>query len=286
MSTRACGAWRPAVEQQLRAAAEHIVRLLDDHRGLEVAQLRRKVLEGIVAVVDLIFAHFQHNKAPPPAVHSDPEGVVWRRCGECGKHTEDDGEEAEPVCSREEQEGKREEAPPTGPSDRVAQQRQKKSPGERQVRRHVCEVCGRKFSMSQHLQVHRRIHTGEKPYTCQVCAKDFRQLGNLDAHMKIHTGEKAFVCSLCGKTFRQKVSLETHERFHRKDKVHECHLCDKSFVQKVDLKRHMMTHSGEKPHACAACGKRYQERRSLDAHIKGHAHTCGGHAHKADFLPL
>ncbi|XP_037119900.1 zinc finger protein 260-like isoform X1 [Syngnathus acus] len=138
---------------------------------------------------------------------------------------------------------------------------------------HGCDECGKKFIMSQHLLVHKRIHNDERPYACRVCGKTFRQAGNLAAHAKIHTGEKAFVCGLCGKRFRQKISLETHERFHRKDKVFECHVCGRSFVQKVDLKRHMLTHSGEKPHACRMCDKRYQEKRSLEAHMKVHAAT-------------
>ncbi|XP_014839681.1 PREDICTED: oocyte zinc finger protein XlCOF6-like [Poecilia mexicana] len=163
----------------------------------------------------------------------------------------------------------------------------------RTVSRVSCDTCGKSLASAQILEVHRRIHTGEKPFPCHICGKAFRQMGGLNVHMLTHTGEKPFVCTLCGKSFSTKGYLETHIRFHRKELAFGCHLCCKAFVTKTDLKKHLLTHTGEKPYSCQVCGKSYQEKRSRDVHMKVHQvvhnsreSTRGQEELQTDFIQL
>ncbi|KAF6198680.1 hypothetical protein GE061_008432 [Apolygus lucorum] len=63
-----------------------------------------------------------------------------------------------------------------------------------------CEVCSRVFPRDKSLQAHRRVHTGERPYTCDYpgCGRKFKQSGQLKTHQRLHTGERPFICSTEG----------------------------------------------------------------------------------------
>lgn len=81
-------------------------------------------------------------------------------------------------------------------------------------RNDTCEYCGKVFKNCSNLTVHRRSHTGEKPYKCDLCAYACAQSSKLTRHMKTHgrLGKDVYRCRFCDMPFSVPSTLEKHMR--------------------------------------------------------------------------
>lgn len=121
-------------------------------------------------------------------------------------------------------------------------------------------------------QVHKRLHSGDKPYKCEDCGRTFRQWGDLKYHStSLHSELRQFQCEFCGKDFARKYSLVVHQRIHTGEKNYCCDFCTKTFRASSYLQNHRRIHTGEKPHPCTICAKPFRVRSDMKRHMQTHS---------------
>ncbi|XP_018012376.1 homeotic protein spalt-major-like [Hyalella azteca] len=81
-----------------------------------------------------------------------------------------------------------------------------------------CIICHRVLSCKSALQMHYRIHTGERPYKCKICSRTFTTKGNLKTHMSVHRARPPVrmlhQCPVCHKRYNSAMVLQQHIRQH------------------------------------------------------------------------
>ncbi|KAK6317510.1 hypothetical protein J4Q44_G00129100 [Coregonus suidteri] len=96
--------------------------------------------------------------------------------------------------------------------------RQCKTPPHKRLYPCPLETCDSRFSRSDELTRHIRIHTGQKPYQCRICMRNFSRSDHLTTHIRTHTGEKPFACEICGRKFARSDERKRHTRIHLREK--------------------------------------------------------------------
>ncbi|XP_011861996.1 PREDICTED: zinc finger protein 624-like [Vollenhovia emeryi] len=86
----------------------------------------------------------------------------------------------------------------------------------------VCEHCGKCFSYKQNLIVHIATHlpVEARKYQCNICEKKFLRSSHLAIHKRIHSGIRPFKCDVCSLSFTQKGDMKRHRaRRHLSEKT-------------------------------------------------------------------
>ncbi|CAB1334688.1 unnamed protein product, partial [Coregonus sp. 'balchen'] len=157
----------------------------------------------------------------------------------------------------------------------------------------ICTLCGKVFKFAYQLQQHFRTH--KLPFHCE---KRYAKQSSLEIHQRIHTGEKTLVAHtvigdlevllhsncMCvhtlgsvltaalfvGRGWSQDQILMKHLRMHKGERNYLCSICGKAFLASGELRLQTRLHTGECPYICEICGKGFKASCNLTLHMRCH----------------
>ncbi|XP_048485742.1 zinc finger protein 652-A isoform X21 [Plutella xylostella] len=77
---------------------------------------------------------------------------------------------------------------------------------------HVCQHCGKRYSMKAKFEEHLLTHSGEKPHKCALCEKTFHTKKHLSGHIQTHCDTKS--CPICNKVLSFRYLRDHAKQFH------------------------------------------------------------------------
>lgn len=127
-------------------------------------------------------------------------------------------------------------------------------------------------------EIHRRVHTDERPFACSFCDQRFKQSGGLNRHVAaIHENKKLFECTHVGCDFvsARKHGIAVHEQqVHRHVRSFGCTFPGCEYRAKVLSNMTLHTtqvHQKIRNHVCHVCGHRCSLKCILRKHMRKHA---------------
>ncbi|XP_046385909.1 zinc finger protein 37-like [Ischnura elegans] len=132
-----------------------------------------------------------------------------------------------------------------------------------------CKDCNFETNRPSQLEIHRRKHSGFKPYACPECGKAFPHSSGLNVHIKRHRGQRDFPCELCDYRAYTKIDKTRHMTVHTGERNHVCEYCGKAFAKDSTLREHVKSiHERKDKYVCEECGFQTFRANNLRVHIR------------------
>ena len=87
------------------------------------------------------------------------------------------------------------------------------------AKKHVCQICGASFAhpgaFRQHVAI---VHEKKRDHLCDVCGQSFQTASAMVVHKRGHSGHRPYRCKICSKSFTRSYQCKKHiQRVHHLD---------------------------------------------------------------------